>query len=200
VLAAALRRLGPHPEEQASFSDLEALAGWSSNLAANRLARRIGGAEVAQAELRRLGAGSSTYRGNYIVGTAVPRAPPAVSATVTTARDLANALTTLQRAAIGDRAARASSGLSVHDARVALGLLLASQPAGDNIGLLRPALGSALPMAQKQGWLHDARLTAAIVYTARGPRVVVICAYEPGLSRASAQLLGRRVASALALR
>jgi hypothetical protein len=29
--------------------------------------------------------------------------------------------------------------------------------------------------------------------------VIVICAYEPGLARATAQLLGRRVVSALAL-
>jgi beta-lactamase class A len=201
VLAAALRQFAPYPEEQPAFYDLRALAGWSSNLAANRLAHRIGGAAVAQAELRRLGADSSTYRGNYTVGTAlVPRSPPAVSATVTTARDLALVLTTLQRVAIGDPKARARSGLSVHGARVALGLLLSSQPAGDNAGLLRPALGGALPIAQKQGWLRSARLTAAIVYTGRGPRIVVICAYAPGLSRASAQLLGRRVAAALALR
>ena len=198
VLAAALRRFGPRPEQHASFYDLQALAGWSSNLAANRLAAQIGGAATAEAQLRRLGAVASTYRGNYLVGTAlVPRSPPPISAVVTTARDLAAALTTLQRAAIGEPGARAASGLSVHEARVALGLLLSSQASGENAGMLRRALGPAVPIAQKHGWIRDARLTAAIVYTERGPRVVVICTYARDLRPATAQALGARVVRAL---
>jgi hypothetical protein len=201
VLAAALRHFGPRPELRSSFYDLRALAAWSSNLAANRLLAKIGGSGLAENELHRLGAGSSTYTGNYIVGTRLAgRSPPLVSRRVTTARDLGTALMTLERAAVGDARARARSGLSVHEARVALGLLLSSQPVGDNVGMIRQALGPAIPIAQKQGWLPDARLTAAIVYSARGPRVVVICAYEYGLTLASATRLGRRVVSALGIR
>ena len=172
VLAAALRRFGPRPELTPVFYDLRTLAGWSSNLAANRLLAKIGGstargAALAETALHRLGATASTYPGAYIVGTRFRRSPPAVSSRVTTARDLGTALTTLQRAATGDARARAAGGLSVHEARVALGLLLSSEPVADNLGMLRPALPHALPIAQKQGWIDDARLTAAIVYSAR---------------------------------
>jgi beta-lactamase class A len=203
VLAAVLRRLGPHPEDASAFYDLRQLAGWSSNLAANRLLVTLGGSEtrgaaLAQDELHRLGARSSTYPGGYIAGTAFHRVdPPAISARVTTARDLGTLLATLQQAATGSREARTASGLSIHQARVALGLLLSSQPAGDNVGLLRTAVGARTPMAQKQGWISDARLTAAIIYTDEGPRIVVVCAYRPDLTLARASRLGRSVLQAL---
>jgi hypothetical protein len=116
---------------------------------------------------------------------------------VTTARDLGTLLATLQAAATGERRARAASGLSVHQARVALGLLLSSQPVGDNIGLLRDAVGMRTPIAQKQGWIRDARLTAAVIYARDGPRLVVVCAYQPGLTPARARRLGRSVLLAL---
>lgn len=199
VLTAALKRFGPRPEERSSFYDLQALTAWSSSLAANRLLEKLGGPRVVQTELRRLGARSSTYPGNYIVGTAFSREPPPVSTRLTTAHDLGVALATLQRAALGQARARASSGLTVHEARVALGLLLSSQPTGDNTGLLRTALGPDLPIAQKQGWLDDVRITAAIAYTARGPRIVVICAYARDLALGAAASFGRRVAVALRL-
>ena len=67
VLAAALARFGPRPERHSSFADLQALAGWSSNLAANRLLAKIGGsasrgAARAEDELRRLGARRARIR------------------------------------------------------------------------------------------------------------------------------------------
>ena len=155
---------------------------------------------MVQAELRRLGARSSTYPGNYLAGTAFAREPPRISRRLTTARDLSGVLARLQRAALGRSSARASSGLTIHEARVALGLLLSSQATGDNAGMIRAAVGPAVPMAQKQGWLDDVRITAAIVYTARGPRIVVICAYAESLELRTASALGRRVVSALGLR
>jgi beta-lactamase class A len=200
VLTAALKRFGPRPEEHPSFYDLQAVTGWSSNLAANRLMTQLGGAEAVQAELRRLGARSSTYPGNYVAGTAFTREPPPVSRRLTTARDLAAVLATLQRAALGQPRSGASSGLTIHEARVALGLLLSSQATGDNAGMLRTALGPGVPIAQKQGWLDDVRITAAIVYTTRGPRIVVICAYAQNLALRTATALGRRVVAALDLR
>jgi beta-lactamase class A len=200
VLTAALKRFGPRPEEQPSFPDLQALTAWSSNLAANRLLAKLGGPAVVQAELRRLGARSSTYPGSYVVGTAFTREPPVASSRFTTARDLGDTLATLHRVALGQARARASSGLTIHEARVALALLLSSQPAGDNIGMIRTALGPGMPIAQKQGWLDDVRITAALVYAPRGPRIVVICAYALDLSLGAAAAFGRRVVDTLGLR
>jgi hypothetical protein len=53
------------------------------------------------------------------------------------------------------------------------------------------------PIAQKNGWLHDARLTAAIVYFPTGPKIVTVLTYAPGLSPTTAQALGRNVLAAL---
>ena len=75
-------------------------------------------------------------------------------------------------------------------ARLALGLLLSSEAAGDNLGLFRGALGSAVPAAQKHGWISSARHSAAIVYTPRGPVVVVALTYRTGLTRTAAARLG----------
>jgi hypothetical protein len=54
-----------------------------------------------------------------------------------------------------------------------------------------------MPVAQKNGWIHDARHTAAIVYTPKGPRIVVILTYAPNLSLGTARGLGRAVMLAL---
>jgi beta-lactamase class A len=192
VLTAALRKFGPRPERSPAAYDLGTLAGWSSNLAANRLMGELGGSTVVQRELTRLGATSSTYPGDYRVGTAVRPAgsPPLVSTRVTTARDLAWILGLLQSAATGNPG---GSGLTVHEARVGLRDLLASQPSGDNLGLFRPWLARSFPMAQKNGWLHDARHTAAILYAPSGPKLVVLLTYRPGETREQAARVGREV-------
>ena len=75
-------------------------------------------------------------------------------------------------------------------ARLVLGLLLSSEAAGDNLGLFRPSLGAGVPAAQKQGWISSARHSAAVVYTSRGPVVVVALTYQPRLTRSSAARLG----------
>jgi hypothetical protein len=206
VLVASLNRFGPRPERSRVAYDLRALTAWSSNLAANRLVEKLGsssaaGAVIVTRTLRRLGATSSTYAGNYRVGTSLsagpqanaPDPPPLVSGRVTTARDLARILERLHDAALGDRNALASTGLSSHEAQMGLTLLLSSQPVGENVGLLRPALGLAVPVAQKNGWLRDARHTAAIVYAKGGPKIIVVLTYRPGLTLAAAQTLGARV-------
>jgi hypothetical protein len=74
--------------------------------------------------------------------------------------------------------------------------LLDSQLAGANVGLLRPWLPASLPVAQKNGWVSDARHTAAVLYTAGGPVVVVCLTYRESLSLGEAQALGRRVLAA----
>ena len=196
VLVATLRAAGAAPERSGTWYDLVQLAGWSSNLAANRLFEALGRG-VVEATLRRIGATASTYPGAYRVGTAhrpsPPSQPPLVSQRVTTAGDLAAVLETIHRAAFGDPAAQRASGLSRHQARLALALLLESNPVGENIGLFHAALPAGMPVAQKQGWLSDAFHTAAIVYTPSGPVVCVLLTYRDGITRVEATQLGAGV-------
>jgi len=194
VLAAALRAIAVSPERSPHWYDVRQLTGWSSNLAANRLYEWLGGARVTAA-LRGLGMWSSTYPGPYRAGTAradAPKPPPVNTWRYTTARDLGRALYALQAAASGNRYQQRQTGLSRSRARLALELLLSSWKTGDNAGLVAPFAGGA-PVAQKNGWISDARLTAAVVYAKSGPKIVVVLVYRPNLPYREAQSLGKRV-------
>jgi hypothetical protein len=175
------------------------MTGWSSNLAANRLLRLVGdgsetlGVQRVEATLARLGAASSRYPGAYRIGTSVDDQPPLATGRVTTARDLGRALYAFAAAAAGDRAAARRTGLDEETARYALGLLLESERSGINAGLVAGGLPPGTPIAQKNGWITDVRDTAAIVYGPRGPRIVVVLAYRPGLTTGAAAALGRDV-------
>jgi beta-lactamase class A len=198
VLLAALARLR-HPERSPLDYDVRAMTGWSSNLAANRLVGRFGVGAV-QAALRRAGATRSTYPQDYLVGTAVGDVvdqPPLVSGRVTTAHDLGRLLWVLQAGAAGNAAALRASGLDRARSQYGLRLLLASELRGNNVGLVRPFVPASTPVAQKNGWLHDARHTAAIVYSPGGPKIVVILTYAPGLGLETARRLGRAVLAAV---
>ena len=76
---------------------------------------------------------------------------------------------------------------------------IASQVAtsGENLGLLRPAAGPRVPMAQKQGWTTSVRHTAAIVYTRRGPTIAVLLTYRPRLDPSASRALGARLVDLL---
>jgi beta-lactamase class A len=194
VLLAAFAHLR-HPERSPVDYDVRALAGWSSNLAANRLAARFGVGAV-EAALRRAGALRSTYPQDYLVGTAradVVDQPPLVSGRVTTARDLGRLLWVLHAGAARNAAALRATGLDAARSGYALRLLLASELRGANVGLVRPFVPASTPVAQKNGWLHDARHTAAIVYAPSGPKIVVILTYAPSLGLATARSLARAV-------
>lgn len=210
VLAAAARRHASGESRDAVLHELESIAGWSSNLAANRLLRLLGdgdlarGRAVVERELRRLGAVRSTYPGAYRAGTARRGGrggeggeqvePPLVSTRVTTARDLGQLLETVHRAAAEEAAAVRAGGLRPRDARLLIGLLLRATGTGENAGLISPFLPAETLLAQKNGWLSTAQHTAAIVYGPRGPAVCVVLAYRPGLTLREAQELGARVA------
>jgi beta-lactamase class A len=195
VLVAALRALGSRPERSRFAYDLDAMLRWSSNLATNRLLRRIGngsteaGARTADRVLKQLGARSSTFTGEYRVGTSAARSqaePPFVSYRVTTARDLGRLLFQIHAGAMGRKAALAPLRLDGRRAQLALGLLLSSSPVGDNVGLVRGSVPPTVPIAQKHGWLRDARHSAAIVYQSTGPELVVVLTYRPGLTLGAA--------------
>lgn len=203
LLVDCLVRLGATPERSRFAYDLKAMTTWSSNLATNRLLGAFGVAAATDG-LRRLGASASTFPGEYIVGTELqpgfPAAgggssPPAVSARVTTAEDLARMLFAIHASAVGVPAARRETGLTVHQARLALGWLLASQQRGDNVSLLAGGAAGD-PIAQKNGWLRAARHAAGIVYTRGGPRIVVLLTYDAGgVGLAEGRSLGRRLAA-----
>jgi beta-lactamase class A len=185
VLVAALARYGNTPRVA---PDLEAMTSWSSNLAANRLWRLVGGDTAVESTLRRLGAAVSTYPGPYRAGT-IRSAPPLVSRRVTTARDLGRVLARLHGAALGRPRDLDATGLTQREARIALGLLMR---ADDSEGALVPPV----PAARKHGWVDAARLTAALLFPPRGAVIVVLLAYRDGIPTQAVQQLGRRVAAA----
>jgi hypothetical protein len=210
VLIAALAKFGSRPERSPVAYDLESMATWSSNLAANRLLRKLGGSadrgsSIVETTLRRVGATSSSYTGDYRIGTGVgatgstsgaPDPPPLVSQRVTTPRDLGRILYVLHSGAMGDAASLKLMHLTRHQARVGLAWLLESEPKADNLGLLRPNLDTSVPLAQKNGWISDARHTAGIVYGKGGPKIVVVLTYEPGITRVEAAALAAKVLKA----
>jgi len=206
VLAAALNLAGARPERSRLTHDLRTMSTWSSNLAANRLLRLLGGGSTergqarVEATLRQMGATRSTYTGEYRVGTSANSAgapvdtePPLVSSRTTTAEDLGLVFSTLHSAATGERAALARARLSRHQARVGLAFLLKSLASGDNRGPLRPSIPPGLPVASKQGWISTARHSATIIYTRKGPLVLVLLTYREALPLVDAEKLGRRV-------
>jgi beta-lactamase family protein len=206
VLIAALRQFGPRPERSVAWPEIRDLAVWSSNDASNRLLVRLGGSEAAgtaivQATLQRVGARSSTFTGNYRLGTSAstdtPRPLPLVSYRRTTAHDLGRILFELHAAALGNGLSLRRTALSRHEARVGLALLLSSSRRGSNLGLLRPALGRRVPMAQKQGWTRSVRHTAAIVYGRRGPVIVVVLTYRPRIDSTGPAALARNLVALL---
>ncbi len=196
ALAASLRTSSV-PEAGRYWYDARQLGAWSSNLAANRILTGLGYGAVSEG-MRRLGMTSSTYPGPYRATTAVGPAPPGSHTRVTTARDLGRALYRLHAAAHGDARQLDLLGLTRSQAEAGVRILLSSQRASDNLGLLRPWLGATL-VAEKNGWLTDTRLTAAIVYGSRGPKVVVVAGYRPGIRVAEARMLGRDVLRAIGL-
>jgi hypothetical protein len=200
LLVAALDRFGAEPADPNVAREIQDLAVWSSNAASNRLLVRLGGSERAGSELvtrvlHRLGATSSTFYGFYRLGTSVaadtPRPLPFLPYRRTTAHDVGRVLFQLHGAAVGRRRALERTRLSRHEARVALALLLSSDPAGDNLGLFRPVL-PGLPMAQKHGWTTTVRHSAAIVYGPSGPTILVVLTYRPRLALSEARELARR--------
>ena len=192
ALVAALQA-SPQPERSRWWYDVRQLGFWSSNLAANRIAAKLGYRAVADG-LRRLGMTSSTYPGPYRA-TTIHR-PPGPHTRVTTARDLGRALYRLHAGAHGDARALRLLGLTRRQAVTALRVLASAQPVADNAGLLRSSLPGA-GFAEKNGWLSDTRVTAAVVYRGGGATIVVVEAYRPGVTLREAQRLGRAVIAAL---
>ena len=214
VMIEALRHYGPFPERSAVWGDIAAMISLSSNDAANRVFLRLGnGSESAAAALllarfRAIGATSTTFPGTYRLGQAraagrvagagraldAPAPPPILTWRRSTPRDLGRILRAVQAAALGNADALRRTGLTVHEARLGLALLLAATPdGGPLVGAVRPGL----PVAQKTGWTDKARHVAAIVYAPDGPKLVVVMTYRPQIDAGAASRLARGVMAAL---
>ncbi len=194
ALVAGLR-VSPNPERSRWWYDVRQIGFWSSNLAANRIAGRLGYDAIGDG-LRGLGMTSSTYPGPYRATTAWR--PPGAHTRVTTAHDLGRALYRLHAGAHGDARVLRLLGLTRRQAVAALRVLASAQPVGDNAGLLQPWLRSAT-VVQKNGWLSDTRTTAAIVHKGGRATIVVVEVYRPGIEYVEAKKLGRDVLSAAGL-
>ena len=119
-----------------------------------------------------------------MAGLDAPKPLPVLTFRRTTAHDLGRILAELHGAAVGNGLSARRAGLTRHEARLALGLLL-SAAEGENVGLLRPS--TRVPLARKEGWTTKVRHTAAIAYGAHGPRM----GRRPWLEDAALEALDR---------
>jgi hypothetical protein len=184
----------------------------SDNASANTVERQMGGSTsggsaMVNAFCHRLGCSDTDMFGGYTPGPGLTRLvrrvitsraahpiPPvrverapfiATYGKHTTAHDLGMLLTGLVQAAAGKGVAH-RAGISRHEARVAIWLLIhARYP-----GLVRPNVRDTV--AHKAGWLGNVQHDAALVFTAHGTVATVIMS-QGGVSLSSGQRYGRRV-------
>lgn len=191
ILLAVLAHDHADPLASPSWSLERSLVLDSSNIAANELLPRAGGAAAVDALARGLGATATFTCCGYLPepgeqrpGTARARRDPLPPTSVvdqpafpcckyTTAHDLGTLLVSLMLASTGHGPAL-RLGISAREARVALWLLVhAGYP-----GLVRPA--SAFPVGHKAGWLPNIQHDAALVFTPHGTLVAVFMNYSAG--------------------
>jgi hypothetical protein len=191
ILLAVLARDHADPLTSPSWSLERSVVLDSSNIAANELLPRAGGAAAVDALARGLGATATFTCCGYLPepgeqrpATARARHDPLPPSSVvdqpafpcckyTTAHDLGTLLVSLMLASTGHGPAL-RLGISAREARVALWLLVhTGYP-----GLVRPA--SAFPVGHKAGWLPNIQHDAALVFTPHGTLVAVFMNYSAG--------------------
>jgi beta-lactamase class A len=194
ILMTLLARESEDPPRSSAWSTEERLVFDSSNRAANELLARIGGSTLSgsaavNAFVATLGATRTDMFGGYLLEPGEDRraapspfsTPPALPTEQpslprgkrTTAHDLGVMLHALLLAAAG-RGPAVRQGLSPHEARVALWLLLhARYP-----GLVRP--NTPFPVAHKAGWLGDVQHDGTLVFRTRGTLLLAVMTYGAG--------------------
>jgi Beta-lactamase enzyme family len=188
ILLGVLARDDADPLRSSSWSLERSLVLNSSNLAANELLPRAGGAAAVDTLVQALG-GTGTFtccgyllepgegsrsaqRERRLPPTTIVDQPSFPCCKYTTAHDLGTLLVSLMLASTGHGPAL-RLGITAREARVALWLLVhASYP-----GLVRPS--SAFPVGHKAGWLPDIQHDAALVFTPHGTLVAVFMNYAP---------------------
>src|SRR5262249_15150171 len=184
----------------------------SDNASANTVERQMGGStsggsSMVNAFCRRLGCTDTDMFGGYTPGPSLVRVirseltprssgpiPPvrverapfiATYGKHTTAHDLGNLLSGLVQAA-GGRGTAHRAGISRHEARVAIWLLIhARYP-----GLVRPNVRDTV--GHKAGWLGNVQHDAPLVFTSRGTVATVIMS-QGSVSLSSSSKYGGRV-------
>jgi hypothetical protein len=191
ILLGVLARDDADPLRSSAWSQERDLVLRSSNLAANALLPRAGGADAVDALLDGLGATGTFTCCPYLLepgerarsaqrARRLPLPPAAIvdqpafpCCKYTTAHDLGTLLVSLMLASTGHGPAH-RLGITAREARVALWLLIhAGYP-----GLVRPS--SAFPVGHKAGWLPDMQHDAALVFAPHGTLVAVFMNYSPG--------------------
>ncbi len=194
ILLTLLSRESGSPTQSSAWPTEERMVFDSSNEAANELLARIGGSTVGgSADVNRLasalGATRTDMFGGYEVEPGEDRraapapfaAPPALPTEQpslprgkrTTAHDLGMLLSALMQAAAG-RGPAVRQGISPHEARVALWLLLhARYP-----GLVQP--NTPYRVAHKAGWLGEVQHDGTLVFRTRGTLLAAIMTYRAG--------------------
>ena len=191
ILLGVLARDGADPLRSSAWSLERSLVLNSSNLAANELLPRAGGAAAVDTLLQGLGATGTFTCCGYLLEpgersrstqrlrrlplppTTIVDQPAFPCCKYTTAHDLGTLLVSLMLASTGHGPAR-RLGITAREARVALWLLVhAGYP-----GLVRPS--SPFPVAHKAGWLPTMQHDAALVFTPHGTLVAVFMNYAPG--------------------
>ena len=191
ILLGVLARDDADPLRSSAWSLERSLVLNSSNLAANELLPRAGGAAAVDTLLQGLGATGTFTCCGYLLepgersrSTQRRRRLPLPPTTIvdqpafpcckyTTAHDLGTLLVSLMLASTGHGPAL-RLGITAREARVALWLLVhAGYP-----GLVRPS--SPFPVAHKAGWLPDMQHDAALVFSPHGTLVAVFMNYSPG--------------------
>ena len=131
-----------------------------------RLLRGRRGTAPARDDVEHLSGRLSSGHG---AGVDAPKPPPHGHTRVTTARDLGRALYRLQAAALGNRTALRADGADAASGEARpLAPARPRAPRRATSACCGPWLGSA-HVVEKNGWLSDTRITAAIVYRpARG--------------------------------
>jgi hypothetical protein len=189
ILLGALARDDADPLRSSSWSLERSLVLSSSNLAANALLLRAGGAAAVDTLIEALGAtgtftccgyllepgesARSAQRARRLPPTTIVDQPAFPCCKYTTAHDLGTLLVSLMLASTGHGPAR-RLGITAREARVALWLLIhAGYP-----GLVRPS--SPFPVGHKAGWLPNMQHDAALVFAPHGTLVAVFMNYSPG--------------------
>jgi beta-lactamase class A len=194
VLMTLFARESEDPPRSSAWSTELSMVLDSSNRAADTLLVRIGGSTsgggaMVNSLVASLGATRTDMYGGYLLEPGEERrgavdpfsAPPALpteqpglpAGKRTTAHDLGVLLNALLLASAG-RGPAIRQGISPHEARVALWLLLhARYP-----GLVQP--NTPFPVAHKAGWLGNVQHDGTLVFRARGPLVAAILTYRAG--------------------